>query len=61
MGYKPYIKKDLTEYLSIIQGTAAVISCGPDGLNRDVRAGTAKAILQNANKRIDYFEEELLW
>ncbi|ODV63630.1 ferric reductase family protein [Ascoidea rubescens DSM 1968] len=61
MGYKPYIKKDLTEYLRIIQGTAAVISCGPDELSRDARAGTANAILQNADKRIDYFEEELLW
>jgi len=61
LGRRPSIKKELPGLLKLIPDTTAVVSCGPDKMNRDVRNAVAKSLREPNKGRIDYFEEELVW
>lgn len=64
LGKRPAIKRQLLQHLNRHSfGNTAVVACGPDPMNRDVRAATGKWLKSNKKytNRVDYFEEELLW
>ncbi|GMM32757.1 hypothetical protein DASC09_000820 [Saccharomycopsis crataegensis] len=63
LGERPHLKNLVVEELNKIEGNTAVIACGPDSVNRDVRAATGKWHKYNNlnTHKVDYFEEELLW
>lgn len=60
---KPAMKSEVADKAGALgrQGQAvAVVACGPDRLNCDVRDGTTKTT-RTAAGRVDYYEEKLLW
>lgn len=60
---RPKLKLTIFDKLKNLEDDTAVISCGPDSVNRDVRAASGKALVTDnfSKKKIDYYEEQLLW
>lgn len=61
IGQRPQVKKMVLNRVEHLVGNTAIVGCGPDSLNREVRAAAGKWMVQEQNSRVDYFEEELLW
>lgn len=58
---RPNILSLVTGMIEEIDGTLAIVTCGPERMNRDMRKIAATAVGAPDNSRVDYFEEQLLW
>lgn len=61
VGKRPNVKREVIDTIYDLKGSVAVVACGPEVLNSDVRTATNKCLKSESCSNVDYFEEELLW
>ncbi|KAH3901935.1 ferric reductase family protein SCDLUD_001720 [Saccharomycodes ludwigii] len=62
-GNKPRISEIVLRQVDILEGSVAIVSCGPSLMNRDVKAGYLQTLStwRKDKERVYYFEKELAW